>query len=147
MTDLPDLIAGATGVSRGTAYDMMRECLAEVDGPADEPVAWMDVDHDGNHCGLTFYNSGTGRDVPLYTRPKPPIPAPPECQTEAERVAYAFGWFKAMEANRTAWQGLTDVEWMNIVNKNQAWFGMQPDEVAHEVCKLTEAKLKEKNHA
>ena len=43
------------------------------------------------------------------------------------------------------WVGLTDVEWMNIVNKNQAWFGMQPDEVAHEVCKLTEAKLKDKN--
>ena len=43
------------------------------------------------------------------------------------------------------WVGLTDVEWMNIVNKNQAWFGMQPDEVAHEVCKLTEAKLREKN--
>jgi len=43
------------------------------------------------------------------------------------------------------WVGLTDVEWMNIVNKNQAWFGMQPDEVAHEVCKLTEAKLRENN--
>ena len=27
--DLPDLIAGALGVSRGTAYDMMREALAE----------------------------------------------------------------------------------------------------------------------
>lgn len=27
--DIPDLIAGAFGVSRGTAYDMMREALAE----------------------------------------------------------------------------------------------------------------------
>lgn len=27
--DLPDLIAGALGVSRGTAYDMMRDALAE----------------------------------------------------------------------------------------------------------------------
>ncbi len=44
------------------------------------------------------------------------------------------------------WRGLTDVEWMNIVNKNHAWFGMRPDEVAHEVCKLTEAALKSKNH-
>lgn len=43
------------------------------------------------------------------------------------------------------WVGLTDVEWMNIVNKNQAWFGMRSDDVAQEVCKLTEAKLKEKN--
>jgi chromosome segregation ATPase len=46
---------------------------------------------------------------------------------------------------RRAWRGLTDVEWMNIVNKNHAWFGTRPDEVAHEVCKLTETKLKEKN--
>lgn len=43
------------------------------------------------------------------------------------------------------WVGLSDVEWMNIVNKNQAWFGKRPDEVAHEVAKLVEAKLKEKN--
>ncbi len=27
--DIPDLIAGALGVSRGTAYDLMREALAE----------------------------------------------------------------------------------------------------------------------
>ena len=27
--DIPNMIAGALGVSRGTAYDMMREALAE----------------------------------------------------------------------------------------------------------------------
>ena len=43
------------------------------------------------------------------------------------------------------WQGLTDVEWMNIVDKDQAWFGQRPEDVAHEVAKLVEAKLKEKN--
>ena len=43
------------------------------------------------------------------------------------------------------WVGLSDVEWMNIVNKDQAWFGQRPDEVAHEVAKLVEAKLREKN--
>ena len=26
-----------------------------------------------------------------------PPPPPPECKTEAERTAYAFGWFKALE--------------------------------------------------
>lgn len=36
---------------------------------------------------------------------------------------------------------LSDVEWMNIVNKNQAWFGYSPEDVAHEVFKLTEAAL------
>ena len=29
-------------------------------------------------------------------------PFPPECQTEAEKKAFAFGWFKAMEAQRLA---------------------------------------------
>lgn len=43
------------------------------------------------------------------------------------------------------WVGLTDVEWMNIVNKDHAWFGQRPEDVAHEVAKLVEAKLKEKN--
>ena len=28
---------------------------------------------------------------------QPPPPPPPECRTEAERTAYAFGWFKALE--------------------------------------------------
>jgi hypothetical protein len=31
--DIPDLIAGALGVSRGTAYDLMREALAEQGQP------------------------------------------------------------------------------------------------------------------
>ena len=44
--DLPDFIAGALGVSRGTAYDMMREALAEessgTEQPAQQaPVAWQ----------------------------------------------------------------------------------------------------------
>jgi hypothetical protein len=57
-------------------------------------------------------------------------------------------WFTTPPAAQPAhqeWVGLTDVEWMNIVNKNQAWFGYSPDEVAHEVAKLVEARLKEKN--
>lgn len=43
------------------------------------------------------------------------------------------------------WVSLTDVEWMNIVNKDHAWFGQRPEDVAHEVAKLVEAKLREKN--
>ena len=35
--------------------------------------------------------------------------APPECQTEAEKKAFAFGWWKAMETKRE-WVGLTDEE-------------------------------------
>ena len=29
-----------------------------------------------------------------------PPPPPPECKTEAERTAYAFGWYKALETVR-----------------------------------------------
>jgi hypothetical protein len=29
-------------------------------------------------------------------------PAPPECETEAEKTAFAFGWWKALEAQRAA---------------------------------------------
>jgi hypothetical protein len=61
-------------------------------------------------------------------------------KSAAIRIATSLGW----EPKRT-WVGLADVEWMNIVNKDQAWFGQRPDEVAHEVSKLVEAKLKEKN--
>ncbi len=67
---------------------------------------------------------------------------------QRSRDAYAAGMgdpLVAPPAAQRQWVGLNDVEWMNIVNKNHAWFGMQPDEVAHEVCTLTEAKLKEKN--
>jgi len=48
-------------------------------------------------------------------------------------------------AAQRPWVGLTDGEWMNIVNKDNAWFHRQPDEVAEEVAKLVEAKLREKN--
>ena len=39
--------------------------------------------------------------VPVKTyhdgKPWPVQPVPHECQTEAEKTAYAFGWWKAME--------------------------------------------------
>ena len=34
-----------------------------------------------------------------FTTP-PAQPAPPECQTEAEKTAFAFGWWKALESVR-----------------------------------------------
>jgi hypothetical protein len=36
----------------------------------------------------------------LYTTPPTARPAPPECQTEAEKTAFAFGWWKALESVR-----------------------------------------------
>lgn len=46
-----------------------------------------------------------------------------------------------------AWKGLTDVQWMNIVNLNHAWRGFTAEEAVHEVVKLTEARLKATNTA
>jgi hypothetical protein len=46
-----------------------------------EPVAWLDVDDQGTHCGLSFYTV-TGREVPLYT-------AAPQPQPKQEPVAWA----------------------------------------------------------
>ena len=36
----------------------------------------------------------------LYTTPQPAPAPPPECGTEAEKRAFAFGWFKALESER-----------------------------------------------
>ena len=73
----------------------------------------------------------------------PPDP-PPECSTDAEKTAFAFGWFKALESQRLSssspkreWQGLTDeeIDTWNIVGH----------ESLREFVRSIEAKLKEKN--
>ena len=88
--DIPDLIAGALGVSRGTAYDLMREALQEVQQepvdiehclwarngntpcphtstPAQEPVAWLDPWTQDNVT--TDYDAYGKHGIPLYTTP------------------------------------------------------------------------------
>ena len=42
------------------------------------------------------YGWEAGQRALLY----PAVEAPPEAETEAEKQAYAFGWFKAMEFMR-----------------------------------------------
>jgi len=67
----------------------------------------------------------------------------PEPEPDELTIAYMSGLYDGKK--KRPWVGLTDVEWMNIVNKDHAWFGQRPDEVAGEVAKLIEVKLKEKN--
>ena len=65
--------------------------------------------------------------------------APPECQTEAEKTAFAFGWWKAMETKRE-WVGLTDEEIEQ--GCKESWVTLQAWQSA---VWWAEAKLKEKN--
>ena len=67
-----------------------------------------------------------------YPLPEPP----PECQTEAEKTAFAFGWFKAM-ATKRPWVGLTDKEVAEIV--------IYPMNQTADLVRTIEAKLKAKN--
>jgi hypothetical protein len=54
--------------------------------------------------------------------------SPPECQTEAEKKAYAFGWWKAMEAQRSekqepvAWVSYADLQ-SAAVTRNRGGLG------------------------
>jgi hypothetical protein len=78
---------------------------------------------------------------------------PPECQTEAEKTAFAFGWWKAMETKRAVsethkWVGLTYEE-IDLLEELYAP-PIHPDFVNDanhclELIRHVEAKLKEKN--
>ena len=65
-------------------------------------------------------------------------PPPMQCNTDAEKIAYAFGWFKALELNpaRKHWIGFTPEEKLASSWTEGTW----ADGVA-----WAEAKLKEKN--
>jgi hypothetical protein len=43
---------------------------------------------------------GLHAEIRPLTTPPAAQPAPPECQTEAEKTAFAFGWWKALESVR-----------------------------------------------
>ena len=97
---------------------------------------------------------------------------PPECYTEEEKTAYAFGWWKAMEAQRLAqpehkpmhptlqkmWEGYFDKcykrEWIGLtdeeIHRTTVVMGFNPEwtteiGVAHAIVRNLEAKLKERN--
>jgi len=117
--DIPDLIAGALGVSRGTAYDLMREALKEA-ALVQEPVA---VCHDDGYwtplkteAGRRFNDllSKAGSRINVYT-------APPAAQRE--------------------WVGLTDDDFHAICTNFRVAYGGWVTMLALEI----EAKLKERN--
>jgi len=72
-------------------------------------------------------------------------PPPMECKTDAEKIAYAHGWFKALELNpaRKLWVGLTEEDKADILNRK--WWDFEDTFDVDGFLRLTEAKLKEKN--
>jgi hypothetical protein len=118
-----------------------------------QPVAWINKQElaymsAAAGIGETQWKTNLGLkpepgDVPLYTAPLPPIyttPIPPsECQTEEEKRAFAFGWWKAMEKKKQ-WVGLTDEERKLIIHEWRHQEGKSA-----QLCQAIEAKLREKN--
>jgi hypothetical protein len=96
---------------------------------------------------IVFYNNFGDKQVEVLRITKDGITANPDVPVDeaADAVIRALDRYIKNLVGRK-WVGLTDVEWMNIVNKDQAWFGQRPDEVAHEVAKMVEARLKDKNN-
>ncbi len=81
----------------------------------------------------------------LAEQPAPP----PECQTEAEKTAFAFGWFKALESVRQqpaqrTWVGLTDED---IRQCSRDVVAGGPENSVDRFAYAIETKLKEKNNA
>jgi len=73
----------------------------------------------------------------LLASPEPP---PPECKTENEKAAYAFGWWqalKAVKATKREWVGLTHEKTRELVGS----YGNDPYNLAYK----TEEALREKN--
>ena len=104
--DIPDLIAGTLGVSRGTAYDMMREALAQ------PPVA-KPYEQEPAACGWWEHTSPvTGiKDVQDWQL------------TEADK---ASGWIEQpLYTTPPQRKPLTDEEitevWRELKSKNEAW--------------------------
>jgi hypothetical protein len=75
-----------TAIKQARALDKMAENAREL-GLDYEPVAPVQED----------WGPGPHECHSLTASVQEP---PPECQTEAEKRAYAFGWWKALEANR-----------------------------------------------
>jgi hypothetical protein len=73
--------------------------------------------------------------------------APPECQTDGEKTAYAFGWWKSLEANRKPWVSLTDEEMLDAIRPMYRSDGIAQNalDLSKDEYRAIEAALKEKN--
>ena len=89
---------------------------------------------------------GLIRDLTEALRAQAVPPPPMECKTDAEKIAYAYGWFKALELNpaRKLWVGLTGGEVLDVLVSVDKETVRLPSMLGI-FARAIEAKLKEKN--
>lgn len=84
--------------------DLLREQLAALQAPEELPQV-PDMDQRDNLSNFEWHSDEViqayARQAQAMVKSKLAVPPPPhECKTEAEKTAYAFGWWKALEAGR-----------------------------------------------
>jgi hypothetical protein len=144
--DIADIIAGELKVSRGTAYDMMREALREA-SPVQEPVAWgIIASNTGRICQVELdADEVEGHNpkhiVPLYAAPQP-VPVKTYFDGKPWPVApvpdgpYSAPIKELWPVAPKPWVNLTDGELKDLM---AIYSGVV-------LYRAIEAKLKEKNH-
>ena len=125
VQDIPDLIAGALGVSRGTAYDMIREALKE-EAPVQEPVAWI-------------WKYANGEEEVVFVPPRH-VDA-----THVDAPSTITPLYATPPVAQRQWVGLTPDEYRQL-EKETTVNGYNGDYCpAWDLIEAVEAKLKEKN--
>jgi hypothetical protein len=124
--------------------DISQERVDETPECKTDPRAPHGFDRNASHSADRYVCECEGWEP----SPEPP----PECQTDAEKTAYAFGYFKALEMVRThtpedikkiesKWVSLTDEEIKEIVGP---WGETPIKGYTRKLFDAIEAKLKEK---
>ena len=119
-----------------TKDEALKLALEALEGVLDDAPKVLDASIAGGLYEVIQCRDAITAIKEALAQPEPP----PECKTEAEKIAYAFGWFKSMEAQRT-WVGLTEQEQGAIMEDLNA-YGTN----LYQFARAIEAKLKEKNN-
>lgn len=97
----------ATASAQGFRDGVASHGQAPAPAQPDKPIACSYGDNgyaccEGGPCQADVHNDKLAeQQAPATAQAADSVPAPPpECETEAEKRAFAFGWFKALESER-----------------------------------------------